>query len=65
MVRPIVQVSLEDFETRKHDIAAELWRAAVDVGFFYLSNTGITDVGTSFTHSKTLFALTDWRLDSA
>ena len=44
MVRQIVQVSLKEFETRKHQIAEELCRAAIDVGFFYLKATGITDV---------------------
>ena len=32
--RPIVKVSLRDFEARKQEIAKELWRAATDVGFF-------------------------------
>lgn len=43
MVRPIVQVSLRDFANRKHDISAELLRAATDVGFFYLCDTGISE----------------------
>ncbi|KAK9786484.1 hypothetical protein WJX73_001127 [Symbiochloris irregularis] len=38
---PIVQVSLKDFDSRKAEIAAELWRAATEVGFFYLKDTGI------------------------
>lgn len=44
MVRQIVQVSFKDFEHRKAEVAAELWRAATDVGFFYLCDTGITEV---------------------
>lgn len=46
MVRPIVQVSLKDFEQRKQEITKELWDAANDVGFFYLKDHGLTEVGT-------------------
>ena len=35
MVRPIVQVSLKDFETRKQEVAAELWKAATEIGMLY------------------------------
>lgn len=44
MVRPIIQVSLRDYETRKHDIAADLWKAATEIGFFYLKDTGMSEV---------------------
>ena len=44
MVRPIVQISLADFENRKLEIAAEMWKAATEIGFFYLRDTGITEV---------------------
>ena len=44
MVRPIVQVDLAQFETRKQEITTELWSAATDTGFFYLKNTGISEV---------------------
>jgi hypothetical protein len=47
MVRPIVQVSLKDFEQRKQGITKELWDAANDVGFFYLKDHGLTEVGTN------------------
>lgn len=47
MVRPIVQVSLKDFEQRKQEITKELWDAANDVGFFYLKDHGLTEVGTN------------------
>ena len=32
--RPIVKVSLRDFHARKQEIAAELWRASTEIGFF-------------------------------
>jgi isopenicillin N synthase-like dioxygenase len=44
MGRPIIQISLKDFETRKNEIAAELWRAATEIGFFYLKDHGLTEV---------------------
>lgn len=56
MVRPIVQVSLRDFANRKHDISAELLRAATDVGFFYLCDTGISEVS-----AAAPLSLTSWR----
>lgn len=42
--RPIVQISLKDFENRKREIAADLWKAATDVGFFYLKDHELTEV---------------------
>lgn len=42
--RPITQVSLRDFEARKPEIAKDLWRAATEIGFFYLCDTVITEV---------------------
>lgn len=42
--RPIIQVSLRDFENRKHEIAKDLWKAATEIGFFYLCDTGISEV---------------------
>ena len=44
MVRPIIQVDLAGFEERKREITTELWGAATDTGFFYLKNTGISEV---------------------
>ncbi len=44
MGRPIVQISLKDFETRKEEIAAELRRAATEIGFFYLKDHGLSAV---------------------
>ncbi|KAK9909897.1 hypothetical protein WJX75_009198 [Coccomyxa subellipsoidea] len=43
MVRPIVQVSLRDFDDRKQEITKELWKAATDVGFFYLKDHGLSE----------------------
>lgn len=48
MVRPIVQVDLARFEDRKQEITKELWSAATDTGFFYLKNTGISEVSASY-----------------
>ena len=42
--RPIIQVSLRDFANRKHEIAKDLWKAATEIGFFYLCDTGISEV---------------------
>lgn len=42
--RPIIQVSLKDFSFRKAEIAKDLWKAANEIGFFYLCDTGITEV---------------------
>ena len=42
-MRPIVQVSLKNFEQRKQEITKELWDAANDVGFFYLKDHGLTE----------------------
>ena len=54
MMRPIVQVSLKDFEQRKQEITKELWDAANDVGFFYLKDHGLTEVG--FSCRRAIFA---------
>lgn len=48
VARQIVQVSLKHFDTRKAEIAAELWRAATEVGFFYLKDTGIDAVSPTY-----------------
>lgn len=45
MVRPIIQVSLRNYEARKQEIAADLWKAATEIGFFYLKDTGMSEVG--------------------
>ncbi|KAL0033877.1 hypothetical protein WJX77_008803 [Trebouxia sp. C0004] len=43
MGRPIIQISLKHFETRKNEIAAELCRAATEIGFVYLKDQGLTE----------------------
>ena len=47
MVRPIVQVSLKDFDDRKLEITNELWKAATEIGFFYLKDHGLSEVRSS------------------
>jgi isopenicillin N synthase-like dioxygenase len=37
MVREVVTVDISNFEERKHEIAKQLFEAAKDVGFFYIS----------------------------
>ena len=44
MGRPIVQISLKDFATLQKAIAAELWTAATETGFFYLKDHDLTAV---------------------
>ena len=44
MGRPIVQISLKDFDVRKKEIASELWRAATEIGFFYLKDHELSAV---------------------
>ena len=37
MVREVVTIDISNFEERKHEIAKQLFEAAKDVGFFYIS----------------------------
>ena len=37
MVRQVIEVSLHDFDDRRDEIAQQLFSAAKDVGFFYIS----------------------------
>jgi len=37
MGRQILTIDIQDFEKRKHDIAAQLLSASKDVGFFYVA----------------------------
>jgi isopenicillin N synthase-like dioxygenase len=57
--RPIRRIDLTDFESRKAEIADELWDAAVDVGFFQIINHGIDieAVRGAFAMSAAFFAL--------
>jgi isopenicillin N synthase-like dioxygenase len=59
--REVRVISLRDFEARRLQIADELWAAAVDVGFFQLSDHGIdlAAVRHAFARSAEFFALPD------
>ena len=41
MVRQVVEISLHDWENRKAEIANQLFEAAKDVGFFYISGKSL------------------------
>ena len=57
--RAVPVIDLSDFEARRAEIADQLWRAAVDVGFFQLRNHGIPveQVREAFAMSEKFFAL--------
>ena len=57
--RDIPIVSLSNFDARKEEIAESLWKAASEVGFFQLSDHGISlsDIDRSFLLAKTFFDL--------
>ncbi|MFT3720767.1 isopenicillin N synthase family dioxygenase [Pseudorhodoferax sp.] len=59
--REVRVIDLADFEARRAEIADQLWDAAVDVGFFQLSNHGIAlaDVREAFAMTQRFFALPD------
>ena len=40
MGREIVEISLADWDNRKHEIAKQLHDAAKNVGFFYIAGKG-------------------------
>lgn len=58
-LREVRVIDLADFETRRAEIADQLWDAAVDVGFFQLKNHGIplAAVHEAFDMTKHFFAL--------
>ena len=39
--RDVPRIDLGNFETRKHEIADQLWNASTEIGFFQLVNHGI------------------------
>ncbi len=39
--REVRCIDLSNFAARKHDIAEQLWEAAVEIGFFQVSHHGI------------------------
>lgn len=53
------RISLADLETRRDEIADELWSAATDIGFFQVIDHGIelTDVRHAFEMAEAFFAL--------
>jgi isopenicillin N synthase-like dioxygenase len=57
--REVRVIDLADFDARRDQIAAELWDAAVDVGFFQLKNHGIApkQVDEAFALTQAFFAL--------
>jgi isopenicillin N synthase-like dioxygenase len=59
--RPIPQISLHDFSTRIDEITAELISASENVGFFTLTNHGISieEIESMFALSERFFALPD------
>ena len=59
--REIRRIDLSNFEHRRHEIADQLWAAAVDIGFFQLVNHGIPleNVRSAFAMAERFFALPD------
>lgn len=57
--REVRVIDLSDFETRRAEITEQLWSAAVDVGFFQLSNHGVPleQIRQAFLMSERFFAL--------
>jgi len=59
--REIRRIDLRDFDRRKHEIADQLWDAAVDVGFFQIEHHGIDleEVRNAFAMTERFFAMPD------
>ena len=59
--REVRRISLADLESRRAEIADELWSAATDIGFFQVVDHGIdlADVRAAFTMAEKFFALPD------
>lgn len=57
--REVRVIDLADFDTRREEIADQLWDAAVDVGFFQLKNHGIAPgaITEAFAMTERFFAL--------
>ncbi|MFN3007345.1 isopenicillin N synthase family dioxygenase [Mycolicibacterium wolinskyi] len=59
--REVRRISLAGLDTRRADIADELWSAATDIGFFQVVDHGIDldDVGRAFAMAEAFFTLPD------
>lgn len=59
--REVCRISLAGLDTRRPQIADELWSAATDIGFFQLTDHGIdlAEVRRAFTLAEAFFALPD------
>ncbi|RAN85952.1 2OG-Fe(II) oxygenase, partial [Bacillus sp. SRB_28] len=57
--REVRCIDLSDLANRKEEIADELWRAAVEIGFFQVSHHGIAldDIRQAFSMTEAFFAL--------
>lgn len=57
--REIRIIDLSNFEQRKYEIADQLWSAAVEIGFFQVSNHGLaqTEIQHAFELAERFFAL--------
>lgn len=57
--RELRRIDLSDFDARRDEISAQLWEAAVDIGFFQIVNHGIPQetVDAAFAASERLFGL--------
>lgn len=59
--REVRCIDLSNFDQRKSEIADQLWQAAVEIGFFQVSNHGIAldDIRHAFSTTESFFALPD------
>ena len=57
--RPLVTISLANYEERKPELVGQIISAAVDSGFFALTDHGITeeDITSAFAMSEKFFSL--------
>ena len=50
--RKIQRISLADFAQRKHEITEQLMEAATDLGFFMISDTGMSQAEVKLLRSR-------------
>ena len=57
--RPLVTISLADYESRKDELVSQITSVAEESGFFALADHGISEseITTMFTKSESFFAL--------